>query len=136
MPMIDHFSLPVSDLRKSKPFYEAVLGTLGYLSLQAQVFDGYSAFGFGDDPDGEPPFWIGGPAEASPDKAVTPEGRHIAFAARSRAMVDAFHAAGLAAGGTDNGPPGLRPHYHANYYAAFLLDPDGHRIEAVCHRPE
>lgn len=134
--MFDHFSLPVSDLRKSKPFYEAVLGALGYLSLQAQVFDGYSAFGFGDDPDGEPPFWIGGPAEASPEKAVTPEGQHIAFAARSRAMVDAFHAAGLAAGGLDNGPPGLRPQYHADYYAAFLLDPDGHRIEAVCHRPE
>lgn len=134
--MIDHVSLPVSDLRKSKPFYEAVLGALGYLSLQAQVFDGYSAFGFGDDPDGEPPFWIGGPAEASPEKAVTPEGQHIAFAARSRAMVDAFHAAGLAAGGTDNGPPGLRPQYHADYYAAFLRDPDGHRIEAVCHRPE
>jgi len=134
--MIDHFSLPVSDLRKSKPFYEAVLGALGYLSLQAQVFDGYSAFGFGDDPDGEPPFWIGGPAQASPDKAVTPEGQHIAFAARSRAMVDAFHAAGLALGGTDNGPPGLRPQYHADYYAAFLRDPDGHRIEAVCHRPE
>lgn len=134
--MIDHVSLPVSDLRKSKPFYEAVLGALGYLSLQAQVFDGYSAFGFGDDPDGEPPFWIGGPAEASPEKAVTPEGQHIAFAARSRAMVDTFHAAGLAAGGTDNGPPGLRPQYHADYYAAFLRDPDGHRIEAVCHRPE
>ena len=134
--MIDHFSLPVSDLRKSKPFYEAVLGALGYLSLQAQVFDGYSAFGFGDDPDGEPPFWIGGPAEASPEKAVTPEGQHIAFTARSRAMVDAFHAAGLAAGGSDNGPPGLRPQYHADYYAAVLLDPDGHRIEAVCHRPE
>jgi len=134
--MIDHVSLPVSDLRKSKPFYEAVLGALGYLSVQAQVFDGYSAFGFGDDPDGDPPFWIGGPAEASPDKAVTPEGQHIAFAARSRAMVDAFHAAGLAAGGSDNGPPGLRPQYHADYYAAFLRDPDGHRIEAVCHRPE
>jgi len=69
-------------------------------------------------------------------KPVTPDGQHIAFAARSRTMVDAFHAAGLAAGGTDNGPPGLRPHYHADYYAAFLLDPDGHHIEAVCHRPE
>ncbi len=134
--MIDHLSLPVSDLRKSKPFYEAVLGVLGYASLQAQVFDGYSAFGFGDDPDGEPPFWIGGPTEAAPDKAVSPEGQHIAFTAHSRAMVDAFHIAGLAMGGVDNGPPGLRPHYHPDYYAAFLLDPDGHRIEAVCHRPE
>ncbi|MGE0667684.1 MAG: VOC family protein [Sphingomonadales bacterium] len=134
--MIDHFSLPVSNLRTSKPFYEAVLGVLGYASLQAQLFDGYSAFGFGDDPDGEPPFWIGGPSEAAPDKTVSPIGQHVAFAARSRAMVHAFHAAGLAAGGTDNGAPGLRPHYHADYYAAFLLDPDGHRIEAVCHRPE
>ena len=134
--MIDHFSLPVSDLKQSKPFYEAVLGALGYLSLQAQVFDGYSAFGFGDDPDGEPPFWIGGPTEADPEKTVTPDGQHIAFTARSRAMVDAFYQAGLTAGGSDNGAPGLRPHYHVDYYAAFLLDPDGHRIEAVCHRPE
>jgi catechol 2,3-dioxygenase-like lactoylglutathione lyase family enzyme len=134
--MIDHFSLPVSDLKKSKPFYEAVLGVLGYVSLHAQVFEGYSAFGFGDDPDGEAPFWIGGPNEAGAEKTVTPDGQHIAFTARSRAMVDAFHLAGLASGGTDNGPPGLRPQYHQDYYAAFLLDPDGHRIEAVCHRPE
>ena len=134
--MIDHFSLPVSDLRKSKPFYEAVLGVLGYASLQAQLFDGYSAFGFGDDPDGEPPFWIGGPTESGVLKATTPEGQHIAFRAATRAMVDAFHVAGLAMGGTDNGAPGLRPQYHPDYYAAFLLDPDGHRIEAVCHRPE
>ena len=134
--MIDHFSLPVSDLKKSKPFYDAVLGVLGYLSLQAHVFDGYSAFGFGDDPDGEQPFWIGGPTEAPPEKTLSPDGQHIAFTARSRAMVDAFHLAGLSMGGADNGPPGLRPHYHPDYYAAFLLDPDGHRIEAVCHRPE
>ncbi len=130
------FSLPVSDVKASKPFYDAVLGALGYASLQAQIFDGYSAFGYGDDPEGEPPFWIGGADDAAAPGPVTPEGQHIAFTARSRAMVDAFHAAGLSAGGTDNGPPGLRPQYHADYYAAFLLDSDGHRIEAVCHRPE
>jgi catechol 2,3-dioxygenase-like lactoylglutathione lyase family enzyme len=134
--MIDHFSLPVRDLKISKPFYEAVLAPLGFSSVQAQVFDGYAAFGFGDDPEGEPPFWIGGPTEGDHPAPVTPEGQHVAFRAMTRAMVDAFHAAGLAAGGTDNGPPGLRPHYHADYYAAFLLDPDGQRIEAVCHRPE
>ncbi|MEN3974517.1 VOC family protein [Emcibacter sp. SYSU 3D8] len=133
--MIDHFSLPVSDLQRSKPFYVAVLGALGYLSLRADVFDGYAAFGFGDDPDGEPPFWIGGPtAEGVPGPQIS-FGQHIAFTARSRDLVDAFHAAGLAAGGADNGPPGLRPQYHQDYYAAFLLDPDGHHIEAVCHRP-
>lgn len=134
--MIDHFSLPVSDLKSSKPFYEAVLGALGYLSLRAEVFDGYAAFGFGDDPDGEPPFWIGGPTADDVPGPTVSLGQHIAFAARSRAMVDAFHEAGLAAGGMDNGPPGLRRQYHADYYAAFLLDPDGHHIEAVCHRPE
>ena len=132
--MIDHFSLPVGDVKKSKPFYEAVLAPLGYISLQAQVFDGYSAFGFGGDPDGEPPFWIGGPIPPGP-KPVAPEGQHIAFRASSRAAVDAFHVAGLLAGGTDNGPPGLRPQYHQDYYAAFLIDPDGHHIEAVCHHP-
>jgi catechol 2,3-dioxygenase-like lactoylglutathione lyase family enzyme len=133
--MIDHFSLPVSDVKTSKPFYDAVLGALGYASLQAQIFEGYSAFGYGDDPEGEPPFWIGGPGDAAAAKPVAPEGQHIAFRAATRAMVDAFYQAGIAAGGADNGPPGLRPQYHADYYAAFLLDPDGHHIEAVCHQP-
>jgi catechol 2,3-dioxygenase-like lactoylglutathione lyase family enzyme len=139
--MIDHFSLPVADVARSKAFYEAVLGALGYRSLQAQIFDGYAAFGFGEEGEDEPPFWIGGstgdgPTGDGPTAPVPQIGQHVAFRAASRALVDAFHAAGLAAGGADNGAPGLRPHYHADYYAAFLVDPDGHHIEAVCHRPE
>ena len=90
------------------------------------------AGGYGMD---RPTFWIGTPPEASATACSTP-GQHIAFAAADRAKVDAFHDKGLAAGGRDDGAPGLRPHYHPDYYAAFLLDPDGHRIEAVCHRPE
>ena len=80
-------------------------------------------------------FWIG--AARVPGAApVSPDGQHIAFRAGNRAAVDAFYREALAAGGTDNGAPGLRPHYHPSYYAAFVLDPDGHRLEAVCHRPE
>ena len=79
--------------------------------------------------DKKPFFWIG-------QKTVPITGVHIAFAVRDRAAVDRFHAAGLAAGGRDNGPPGLRLHYHPNYYGAFILDPDGHNIEVVCHEPE
>lgn len=82
----------------------------------------------------EPAFWIG--ASRTPRPApVTPDGQHVAFRAPDRASVAAFHAAALAAGGRDNGPPGLRPHYHPHYFAAFVLDPDGHRLEAVCHAP-
>jgi len=87
---------------------------------------GAPAAGFGDG--GKPDFWIGG--EGKLEKPV-----HVAILAKDRASVDAFHRAALAAGGKDNGKPGLRPHYHPNYYAAFALDPDGHNIEAVCHAP-
>lgn len=83
----------------------------------------------------KPTFWIGAGRAPGPSP-VTPVGQHIAFLAPDRAAVDAFYAVAMAAGGRDNGPPGLRPHYHPAYYAAFVLDPDGHRIEAVCHRPE
>lgn len=82
--------------------------------------------GYGRD---RPVFWLH-------ERADTGSGRHYAFSAISRAQVDAFHAAALAAGGKDNGAPGLRPHYHPNYYGAFVLDPDGNNIEAVCHLPE
>ena len=120
--MIDHTGLGVSDLERSKAFYGAALAPLGYRLLM----EWQEHAGFGEPP--KPDFWI------SQGEVNTPR-IHVAFAARDRASVDAFHKAALAAGGRDNGPPGLRPHYHANYYGAFVLDPDGHNIEAVCHGP-
>ena len=134
--MIDHLSLPVSDYALSRTFYDKALGALG-CKVQMEVADSpdYVGAGYGPADLPEPAFWIGAGREPGP-APVTPIGQHVAFQAKDRAEVDAFHAAALAAGGRDNGPPGLRPHYHPNYYAAFVLDPDGHRLEAVCHLPE
>jgi catechol 2,3-dioxygenase-like lactoylglutathione lyase family enzyme len=128
--MLDHIGYPVGDMARSRAFYERALAPLG-VSLQMEVTEAMtgghgSHCGFGEN--GHPYFWIGSGGHVAP-------GVHVAFAARDRAAVDAFHAAALAAGGSDNGPPGLRAHYHANYYAAFVRDPDGHNIEAVCHAP-
>ena len=100
----------------------AALAPLGYAMLME--FEQFAGFGVAPKPD----FWIGHGAPNGPRV-------HVAFRADSRAIVDAFHKAAIAAGGRDNGPPGLRPHYHDNYYGAFVLDPDGHNIEAVCHLP-
>ena len=120
--MIDHTGVTVSDAAKSKAFYRAALAPLGYTVLM----EFGEAAGFGVAP--KPDFWIGeGKVAGSPG--------HVAFRAETRAVVDGFYRAAMAAGGRDNGPPGLRPHYHANYYGAFVLDPDGHNIEAVCHGP-
>jgi catechol 2,3-dioxygenase-like lactoylglutathione lyase family enzyme len=119
--MIDHIGLMVRDLEASKRFYQAALAPLGYSVLME--FPG--AVGFGRD--GKPDFWIGA-REAPPSGAV-----HVAFASPDRATVDAFHAAALAADGKDNGAPGLRAMYHPTYYGAFVLDPDGNNVEAVCH---
>jgi catechol 2,3-dioxygenase-like lactoylglutathione lyase family enzyme len=133
--VIDHLSLPVSDYARSRGFYDKVLGALGY-KVTVEVTDApdYVGAGYGPPSDlPEPQFWIGAGREPGP-VPVSPEGQHVAFQAADRGAVDMFHAAALAAGGRDNGPPGLRPHYHPNYYAAFVLDPDGHRLEAVCHR--
>lgn len=129
--MIDHIGASVSDYARSKAFYEKVLASLGALPIMEvtpeMTGDGSSHAGFGRD--GKPSFWI------SP--GATPISRsHVAFMAETRAHVDAFHRAAIAAGGRDNGAPGLRPHYHPHYYGAFVLDPDGHNIEAVCHTPE
>lgn len=122
--MLDHIGIRVTDCQRSRTFYEQTLRPLGY-TLRLE-FDGEAA-GFGADE--HPDFWIGrggsGPGMA-----------HVAFASPDRATVTAFYQAALAAGGTDNGGPGLRPQYHPDYYAAFVLDPDGNNIEAVCHRPE
>ena len=128
--MINHVGFAVSDLAKSRAFYDAALEPLGLSVIMEatpdQTTSGGTALGYGTD--GNPFFWIG-------DNERTGEGTHIAFTVENRATVDAFHAAGLAAGGRDNGAPGPRPHYGPNYYAAFLFDPDGANIEAVCDRP-
>jgi catechol 2,3-dioxygenase-like lactoylglutathione lyase family enzyme len=119
-PFLDHMSLAVEDVERSRRFYEAALAPLG-MRLVADHGE-ECAFGPGDADD----FWsvAGGPTRPP---------LHLAFAAGEREPVHAFHAAALAAGGRDNGAPGLRPQYHAGYYAAYVFDPDGHNVEAVCH---
>jgi len=128
--MIDHVGFSVSNYARSKAFYEKALAPLGYVLIMEvqQNENDAKACGFGFGPSGKPDFWIGG--EGGLNKPV-----HIAITAKDRAAVDAFYKAAMAAGAKDNGPPGLRPHYHANYYGAFVLDPDGHNIEAVSHAP-
>lgn len=121
--MIDHISLGVRDVARTKRFYDAALAPLGYSCLSAS--DG--SLGYGRD---AVALWIG--AAERPVPADAKSGLHVCFSAPSRAGVDAFHAAALAAGGGDNGAPGLRPDYGASYYAAFVVDPDGYRIEAYC----
>jgi catechol 2,3-dioxygenase-like lactoylglutathione lyase family enzyme len=129
--MIDHVGFAVADAERSRQFYEQALAPLGIGLIMSitpeQTEAGGTAHGFGSD--GKPYFWVG-------DNERVGEGTHVAFEARSRAEVDAFYRAALAAGGTDNGAPGIRAHYHPNYYGAFVFDPDGINIEAVCHRPE
>jgi catechol 2,3-dioxygenase-like lactoylglutathione lyase family enzyme len=135
--MIDHLGMPVSELARATEFYQKALAPLGYgivMQVSAEQTGNGAAVGFGapgkpqDFQSGKQSFWIG-------------EGErlgghiHVAFLAPSRAAVDAFYRAALAAGGKDNGAPGLRPHYHANYYGAFVFDLDGNNIEAVCHAP-
>lgn len=127
--MIDHLGLPVRDYAAAKAFYLAALKPLGIglvKEVTAEENPSGAACGFGSD--GKPYFWIGGGAPGS--------GLHLAFEAKTRAEVDAFYDAALAAGASDNGAPGLRPHYHPDYYAAFVIDADGINLEAVCHRPE
>lgn len=121
--MLDHVTIGVSDLGRAKAFYDKALKSIGIERLHAE---GDSFAGYGSNRKAF--FWIG-------LKPAPIAGAHIAFAVDDRASVDRFHAAGLSAGGRDNGGPGLRPHYHPHYYGAFILDPDGHNIEAVCHAP-
>ena len=124
--MIHHISLGVRDLSLSGAFYDAALGALGL----RRVFEDATAVGYGV-ADGEDLLCLKLRADAAPPGP----GFHLAFAAPSRAAVDAFHRAALRVGGSDNGAPGLRPEYEENYYAAFLIDPDGHRLEAVSKGP-
>ena len=128
--MIDHTGVSVSDFARSKAFYARALEPIGYamvMEVSAEMSGGYEGAGFGVPP--KPDFWIG---RGKPN--VPP--LHVAFRAERRALVDAFYKAAIAAGGRDNGAPGLRPHYHPNYYGAFVFDPDGHNIEVVCHAAE
>ena len=128
--MIDHVGFPVSDFIRSRQFYARALAPLGIavlMELSSEETGGDAHAGFGAA--GKPFFWIGSGRPALSGRL------HLAFTASSRAVVDAFYKAALAAGGKDNGAPGPRPHYHANYYGAFVLDPDGHNVEAVCHTP-
>ena len=132
--MIDHISLGVSDLARSRAFYDIVLATLGHRRvLNINDDPDYIASGYGP-AEVEPQFWIGCGKEEVP-APVPPEGQHVAFTAPDRRSVDAFYDAALATGGKDNGRPGLRLDYHPNYYAAFVIDPDGYHLEAVCHKP-
>jgi catechol 2,3-dioxygenase-like lactoylglutathione lyase family enzyme len=129
--MIDHVGIPVSDLARATEFYLKALAPLGIgmiMQVSAEQTGKGGAVGFGAEM--KPFFWIG-EGEVACGQYV-----HVAFAAQSRADVDAFYQAALAAGAKDNGAPGLRPHYHADYYGAFVIDPDGNNIEAVCHIPE
>jgi catechol 2,3-dioxygenase-like lactoylglutathione lyase family enzyme len=133
--MIDHTGVVVSDIDKSKAFYSAAFRPIGLfllIELPASVTGKTDVAGFGSaetskqGPHAE--FWL---ARGAPGSVPV----HVAFRVPSRSLVDAFYKAALAAGGRDNGAPGLRPHYHPNYYGAFVLDPDGHNIETVCHAP-
>lgn len=125
--MFDHVSIGVRDVARAKVFYDAALKPLGYSCLS----DGETSLGYGA---GGVALWIG--KSDSPPPADMASGLHFCFTAPTRASVAAFHKAALAAGGKDNGPAGLRADYGDNYYAAFVIDPDGYRIEAYCARAE
>jgi catechol 2,3-dioxygenase-like lactoylglutathione lyase family enzyme len=127
--MIDHTGVKVSDIARSTAFYRAALAPIGYrllMEFPAAVTGTDEVAGFGVPP--KPDFWLAG---GTPNRPPL----HVAFRVDTRALVDAFYQAALAAGGRDNGAPGARPHYHADYYGAFVLDLDDHNIEVVCHEP-
>jgi len=121
--MLDHVGINVTDYQRSRDFYVQALAPLGYSLLMEPI---PSTGGFGRD--GKPWFWI------TDQRRPVTSNVHLAFTAGDREIVDAFHGAALAAGGTDNGTPGVREIYHPHYYGAFVLDPDGNNVEAVCHK--
>jgi catechol 2,3-dioxygenase-like lactoylglutathione lyase family enzyme len=137
--MLDHMTFRVTDIHRAKAFYSAVLAPLGY-SVAYEGQHGANILGFSypdsSEPDGKKAdvWFIDGPSPYGGPPATA--GCHLAWRAESRAQVDAFYRAALAAGAKDNGAPGLRSHYHPHYYGAFVIDPEGNNIEAVCHRPE
>lgn len=126
--MLDHISIGVRDIAATRRFYDAALSPLGYGCLSEAA----ESLGYGGD--GGVALWIS--RSEHPVPADPRSGLHICFKAPSRAAVDAFHAGAMSAGGSDNGRPGLRPDYGANYYSAFAVDPDGYRVEAYCGRAE
>lgn len=131
--MIDHTGLTAVDYDRSKAFYSAALGAIGYalvMEVPAALTGTTDTAGFGEPP--KPDFWV---ARATATKPAHQPALHFAFRANTRAQVDAFYQAALQSGGKDNGGPGIREHYHPNYYSAFVFDPDGHNIEVVCHLP-
>jgi catechol 2,3-dioxygenase-like lactoylglutathione lyase family enzyme len=121
--IIDHVGISATDFERSRAFYTAALGALGIKELWTYDENGSAHVGYGKD---RPTFWLGSGKQFRGEA-------HVAFMAASRAEVESFYTAALANGGRDNGRPGIRAHYHPNYYGAFVLDPDGHNIEAVCH---
>ena len=125
--MIDHTGIASENIAAARAFYDAIFGALGggmLMEIPKEFTGGTVVLGYGRD---HAVFWV--------NEGTAGPGRHTAFAAANRAQVDAFYAAAMATGGRDNGAPGLRPQYHPDYYAAFVLDPDGNNIEAVCHAP-
>ena len=135
--MIDHMGIRPANIESSRAFYTSALKPLGITTLMEVMprdTGGYHGIGYGNA--GKPFFWLSGHSRHSAADRPCGNGIHIAFAAGSRASVDAFHAAALAAGGRNNGLPGIRAHYHAAYYAAFVIDPDGVNVEAVCQKQE
>lgn len=128
MGLFGHVTVGTDDLVRAGAFYDAVLATLGHARGMARA--GFISYGDGSGAR----FFVMTPYDGGPASAGN--GTHVAFLAPSRAAVDAFHAAALAAGGTDEGAPGPRPHYHEHYYGAYVRDPDGNKLQAVCHRPE
>ena len=127
--MLDHIGLRVTDIARAKTFYDKALAPIGVsmvMEVRVEHTGNFPIYGYGEGT--KPYFWVA-------QDTIATERLHVAFATDSRAKVDAFYKAAMAAGGKDNGPPGVRAHYHPNYYGAFVLDHDGHNIEAVCHAP-
>jgi catechol 2,3-dioxygenase-like lactoylglutathione lyase family enzyme len=125
--MIDHTGIASEHIKEAQAFYDAAFAALGggaRMVVPKEFTGGTVVVGYGRE---QPVFWL--------HEGAAGPGRHVAFSARNRAEVDAFYKAAMKAGGRDNGAPGLRPQYHPDYYGAFVLDPDGNNIEAVCHGP-
>lgn len=129
--MFSHVTLGTNDAARAVAFYDPLLALLGLKRQESDLDKGYA--GYAAAPEVTPQFWITAPLDRQP--ATVGNGMTIAFEAPDRATVDRFHATALAHGGKDEGPPGLRPHYHPDYYGAYLRDPDGNKLCCVCHRP-